>query len=219
MRTIIISLLIILQLNACVEKEEKTMYYSEITLTEQIDSSRCYITDTTIYNFILLALDKILNDSNTLHAEPVPVDISNCGFTFSDDSLTPYQLLSDKEKRFLIPYITGSKDDSIYIFNQLLKNKNKHWIAEKINMFPYKHYYSSMYLRPEDGEFDWDRFKKDGHGCQLSISIPLFNVIHTKAVITINSVCWPTAGSGQTFMLEKLKTGWTIIGTRSNWIS
>ena len=71
----------------------------------------------------------------------------------------------------------------------------------------------------ENGRLDWERFRKAGNKCFVGLSIPIFNLGKTKAVIKYNCTCGGLSGWGSTYFFEKKKSGWTIVGTRNDWIS
>jgi hypothetical protein len=203
----------------CANQEEPNFVSEDTLVAPQIDSSSYFITDTSVYNFMLQIVDKIIGDSNSLDLIPLPVDISTCGFDFKDAPDNSYKKQNDDLKQFTIEHFIGTKEDSIYINEQLNQHKGKHWIAEKVKQSPHKIYYSSMYLKPDNGAFDWDKFKKDGHGCYVALSIPIFNTERNKAVIKTSSVCHENAGAGYTYWLEKKENKWIIVGKWQDWIS
>ena len=219
MKNIFFLALIILLLTHCSEKEQPNDISEDTLIASKIDSSSYFITDTSVYNFMLQIVDKIIGDSNSLDLIPLPVDISTCGFDFKDAPDNSYKKQNDDLKQFTIEHFIGTKEDSIYINEQLNQHKGKHWIAEKVKQSPHKIYYSSMYLKPDNGAFDWDKFKKDGHGCYVALSIPIFNTERNKAVIKTSSVCHENAGAGYTYWLEKKENKWIIVGKWQDWIS
>ncbi|MFN8714446.1 MAG: hypothetical protein ACK5Z2_16480 [Bacteroidota bacterium] len=219
MKNIFFLALIILLLTHCSEKEQPNDISEDTLIASKIDSSSYFITDTSVYNFMLQIVDKIIGDSNSLDLIPLPVDISTCGFDFKDAPDNSYKKQNDDLKQFTIEQFIGTKKDSIYIDKQLNQHKGKHWIAEKVKQSPHKIYYSSMYLKRENGAFDWDKFKKDGHGCYVALSIPIFNTEHNKAVIKTSSVCRENAGAGYTYWFEKKENKWIIVSKWQDWIS
>lgn len=201
-RTILI--IIVLFVLSCKNKDTKPSPKEVVGKPVIIDSNIVFLTDSELYVFMNLIIDSIISDSNLLNSDPIKVDINNCGFSFD--------LGIPDDKNFI-----ASEYDSVDIVYQLNNIKNKKWIANKLKQFSLESRYSGQYWN-EYGRFDWDKFKKDGNKGFIGLSVPIFNLSRTKAVIKTNFSSAGVAG-GQTYWLAKKGKAWSILRWRADWIT
>jgi hypothetical protein len=220
MKKILAILFTIVILTNCADKDKAHDNSPDNNPVTTIDSASYFLADTSIYNFMSLIIDSIMGDSNLLQLTPTAVDINNCGFSFTE--IEELQILDKQGKAIRFDFggrnFIASKADSVDITNQLSLNKGKHWLASKLKQFPLDTNYLNKY-RTKGGVLDWEKFRQDGNGCIVDISIPIFNKERTKAMIKTGVGCHATLGSGYTYWFEKKKRGWVIVGKMMNWIS
>lgn len=197
------------------EKEKVQESQTEITEEVEIDSAEVFIMDEGIYAFMDDLFKELQggSDSNIIiQRVPIP-NFDEIGYIFEEES-DDHSIFPGGEEGTTHFYAT--KEDSLFIKQQLESRQNKRWLAEKFRGIPHDSTMLSIY-KSKNG-FDWDKFKNDGYGCFTSYGLPVFNVDSTRCIIRVNSACHAIAGSGSSIFLEKKNNKWKIVGRKQNWM-
>ena len=196
-------------------KEKSQQSQAKIKKEVQIDSSEVFILDDGVYTFMDELFEELSggSDSNIVIQTVIIPEIDETGYLFQEKS----------GDILFIPWGEGTthfyatKEDSIFIRQQLKSRKNKLWIAENFQGITYDSTMLSKY-ESKNG-FEWDQFRNDGYGCFMSYGLPVFNSDSTRCIIQINGSCHGTLGSGHSIFLEKKNDKWKIVGRKKNWMS